>query len=170
MVTQEIKTRYTFPRIPLNIVIPESHPKLGRISNISVVPEIAEYHFTREEMEIRGNYQVIVSYFKPEPESFSKDPRTLQCEFFGNMRVCSDDLLVDSEESLDEGGADARELYTLQLSRPIHTFVDPEFISKPKSFKPVIVVERADLKIAGERSLKGELVLGLANRTRKMGR
>ena len=173
MVIQEIQTSYTFPRIPLTFTIPDNFPELGRISNISVVPEIAEYHFSREEMEIRGRYQITVSYFKMVPESNfpSTGPRALQCEFFGNMTVCSDGFLADSEEgSLPEGDADTRELYTVQFSRQIHTFIDLEFISRPRSFKPAIIVERVDLDIAGERSLKGELVLGLANRVRKSGR
>jgi hypothetical protein len=169
MVVHEIQSSYRFPRIPLSFEIPDSYPELGRISNFSVVPEITEYHFSREEIEIRGRYQITVSYFKRLPEaSFpSTGPRALQCEFFGNMTVCSDGFLVDSEESLPEGNADTRELYTVQFSRPIHTFIDLEFISRPRSFKPVIIVERADLDIAGERTLKGELVLGLANRARK---
>lgn len=172
MVMQGIQTNYTFPRIPLSFMIPDSYPELGRISNISIVPEISEYHFTREEMEIKGIYQISVSYFKhvPEADLPSTGPKALQCEFFGNVKVCSGGFLADSEERLPEGGAGARELYTVQFSRPIHTFIDLEFIGRPRSFKPAIIVERADMDIADGRSLKGELVLGLANRMRKSNR
>lgn len=172
MVMQGIQTNYTFPRIPLSFVIPDSYPELGRISNISVVPEISEYHFTREEMEMQGRYQISVSYFKhvPDADFASTEPRALQCEFFGNMTVCSNGLLADSEERPPESGAGTRELYTVQFNRPIHTFIDLEFIGRPRSFKPAIIVERVDLEIAGGRSLKGELVLGLANRMRKSNR
>lgn len=169
MVIQEIQASYIFPRIPLSFMIPEGYPDLGRISNISVVPEIAEFHFTREEMEMLGGYQISVSYFKTAPEAKSIAPKTLKCEFFGNMTMCSDGFLADSEETLSGCSADTRELYTVQFSRQIHTFIDLEFISRPRSFKPALTIERADLEIADERRLKGELVLGLANRTRKNG-
>ncbi|MDT3699686.1 MAG: hypothetical protein RO469_09670 [Thermincola sp.] len=168
MVIQEIQSSYTFPRIPLSLLVPAGYPELGKISNFSVVPQIAEYRFSREEMEIRGGYQITVSYFKmlSDLKVPVTEPRKLQCEFFDNMTLCANGLLKDAEECSSEGSADTRELYTVEFSRPIHTFIDLEFIGRPRSFRPVIIVESANLEIAGENSLKGELVLGLANRLR----
>jgi hypothetical protein len=119
-------------------------------------------------MEIRGGYQITVSYFKmlSDLKVPVTEPRKLQCEFFDNMTLCANGLLKDAEECSSEGSADTRELYTVEFSRPIHTFIDLEFIGRPRSFRPVIIVESANLEIAGENSLKGELVLGLANRLR----
>lgn len=168
MVIQEIQTSYTFPRIPLSFVIPDDYPEPGRISNVSVIPEIEGYHFTREELEIKGNYQITVSFFKTSPGSIqAAGARPLNCEFFSNLKVSSDGFLADSEETHQESENDAREMYTVHFNRPFHTFIDIEFINRPRSFKPAIVVERVDLDIAGKRELRGELVLGLANRVRR---
>jgi hypothetical protein len=171
MAIQESQASYTFPRIPLNFSIPENYPELERISNISVIPEITDYHFTREEMEIKGSYQIEVSYFKtlPEDNFNSTGSGTTKCEFFGNIRVCSEGLIEDPDASFPEDDADTRELYTVQFSRPFHTFIDLEFIARPRSYRPTITIERADLDIAGKRQLKGELVLGVTNLVRRNG-
>lgn len=171
MAVQDFQKNYIFPRIPLNSTLPDDYPDLGRISNISVAPQIKEYHFSRDELEILGFYEITVSYFKKVslPDHKPAGLKELHCDdFFSSMKIQADGLFGEcGEEVLSGRQENTQELYTVQFTRPFHTFIDLEFITRPRSFKPAIIVEKVELNSEDERILKGELVLGLVNRLRR---
>lgn len=167
MAVQDIQQNYVFPRIPLNLTVPDNYPDIGRVSNISIVPEVKEFKFTRDELELWGSYLVTVSYFKNQPATEFVVHKPCD-QFFSMLKVRSDGMFAECEDDYTSGYKEnSRELYTAHFTRAFHTFVDLEFISKPRSFRPSIVVEKADIDRADERTLKGEVVLGLTNRFRR---
>ncbi len=166
---KEVQKGYVFPRIPLNLTLPEDYPDIGCISNIAVIPEINDFRQGRDEIEIKGSYQVSVSYIKAEtrPHMHVGD-RVLNCkDFFGQLKLQADGLFSEEEdqESRDVSG----ELYTVNFTRPFHTFVDLEAVSRSRYHRPFMAVERVHLEPAEGRLLKGELVLWLATRPRRSG-
>lgn len=169
MVVQEIQKNYVFPRIPLKFQLPDNYPEVGCISSISVVPEIRDFRLNRGEIEIRGSYQVTVSYFEALKQSEPDKLREIKCDdFFSYLQIQADGLITDSGEEPAMGtGQSSQELNTVQFERPFHTFVDLEFISRPRTFKPGLIIERVDLEAGEGHSLKGELVLSLVNRPRR---
>ncbi len=170
MAVQEIQKNYVFPRIPLKFLLPDNYPEVGRISNISVIPKIQKFRFSRDELEIRGVYQITVSYFEALAQSDieSSETRELKCDdFFSNVKLHANGLFRDNEEECLSGTGNAsRDLYSVQFSRPFHTFIDLQFIGRPRVFKPGLVVEKVNLDKDQGHSIKGELVLGLVNKTR----
>lgn len=171
MLFREVQKSYIFPRIPLNLSIPDNYPDMGSISNISVIPEVTNYKYCREELEIEGQYQLAVSYYKAvsEADSGPSELRELECDdFFSHLKLEANGLFADEDQ---EDSVNVRknsaELYTVHFSRPFHTYVDLEFINRPRSFKPAIVVEKVGLIPDTLRKLKGELVLSLINKSRR---
>ena len=171
MALQDIQKNFIFPRIPLSFTLPEEYPEVATISNVSVTPEISGFGFNRDELEIQGTYQVTVSYFKPliRSDEGPAPVRACNCEdFFGSLKLQADGCIAEYEEPSRSGeGKDTHELYTVSFTKPFHTFVDLEFIHRPRSFRPSIVVEKVDLAPADGRGLKGELVFSLTNRNRR---
>ena len=171
MLFREVQKNYIFPRIPLNLVIHESYPDIGSISDITVIPEVTNFKYSREELEIEGQYQLAVSYYKAVSEANNGPPELMELEydnFFSNLKLEADGLFAENDE--DESAnirKNSAELYTVHFTRQFHTYVDLEFISKPRSFKPGIVVEKAEITPDTVRNLKGELVLSLINKSRR---
>lgn len=171
MLFREVQKNYIFPRIPLNLSIPETYPDLGNISNISVTPEVTNFKYSREEMEIEGQYQLAVSYYKAVSETDYGPPELRELEnddFFGHLKLEADGLFADEDQ---DGYVNVRnnstELYTVHFTRRFHTYVDLEFINRPRYFRPGIVVEKVELAPDSTRVLKGELILSLINKSRR---
>lgn len=171
MLFREVPKNYVFPRIPLNLTIPDNYPDLGSISNITVIPELTNFKYSREELEIRGQYQVAVSYYKAlsEEDYGPRELRELECDdFFSHLKLEADGLFADDDqEDAVNVRKNSAELYTVHFTREFHTYVDLEFINKPRSFKPGIVVEKAELAPDNARTVKGELVLSLINKSKR---
>lgn len=165
----DVKRNYIFPRVPLNFLLPENYPNAGNISNVSVVPEVKSFRFIRNEMEIHGSYSLIVSYYKAdaqtdlEPEVYSE--LSDDDDFFSHLKMQADGLFADGSEKTPSKQNNS-ELYSVNFSRPFHTFVDLEFVNRPRNFKPGITVENVNLETVDGRLIKGDLVLGLINRNR----
>lgn len=169
MVVKDTNKNYIFPRVPINIEIPEDYPDIGEISNISVIPQLSDYSFNRGELELWGSYQVIVSYKKSAPQTWDEPAELcdLSCdEFFSHLRLQADGLFTEEPHQSNQREA-ASELYTIQFTRPLHTYVSQDAISKPRFFRPLITVERIEAKTSEKRKIKAELVLALINRTRR---
>ena len=170
MTVGETKKMIVFPRIPLKLNLPSGYPNPGKISNISIVPEISEYRVSRSEMEIKGSYQITVSYFQGRDKEDQALPKLKEVEsddFFCHLRLQADGLFADEEDNYSGSTGRGTELYTVHYKRPFHTFVDIHLIERPRQYKPGMVVEKADLSSDGSGSLSGELVLGLVNRARR---
>lgn len=171
MLASEIQKTYIFPRIPLNFKLPESYPDADVISNISVIPEITGFKYTRNEIELDGRYTVAVSFYKAEPEQSADADESFDSEaddFFSNLKLEENGLISDrSDEAAAKPRRNSLELYTVHFTRPFHTYVDLEFIPRPRSFRPGMVVDKAGLKPFDGRNLKGELILGLINKPRR---
>ncbi|MBU7007812.1 hypothetical protein [Phosphitispora fastidiosa] len=169
MTVGETKKMIVFPRIPLKLNLPSGYPKAGKISNISIAPEISEYRVSRSEMEIKGSYQITVSYFQACDKEDQTPPELKEVEnddFFCHLRLQADGLFVDEEDDYSGNTGLGAELYTVHYTRPFHTFVDIQLIERPRQYKPGMIVEKADLTSDGS-GLSGELVLGLVNRARR---
>lgn len=167
MVIKESQKSYVFPRVPLNISLPKDYPDIGEISNVTVIPEINDYRYNRNELELWGSYQLFISYQKAQPgaDEEPEELRELECdEFFSHLKLQADGLFRDEEQL---SAQKASELYTVQFTRTFHTYVSTDFISRPRLFKPLIIVERVDVKSKDNRSIKGELVLGMINKPRR---
>lgn len=167
MVIKENQKSYIFPRVPLNITLPEDYPDIGEISNVTVIPEINDYKFNRSELELWGSYQLIISYQKKQPgkEEEPEELNELECdEFFSHLKLEADGLFRDEEQL---NAQTASELYTVRFTRPFHTYVSTDFITRPRLFKPLIIVERIDVKSKDNRLIKGELVLEMINKPRR---
>lgn len=171
MSVRDIPRSFIFPRIPLDLLLPESYPDLGKISNISVIPEIKETKFHSAELEIAGDYQVAVSYFNDvtQTETDYSTAHEMKCEdFFSHLKVHANGLLGETEENVEMKVAPKQsELYTVHFIRPFHTYIDYEQLDRPRYFRPGIAVEDVNFEKTGARSLKGHLTLGLINRTRR---
>lgn len=171
MAIPKVWKSYVFPRIPLKFELPESYPGAGKISSVTVVPKIRNFRFERDELEIKGSYQVTVSYFKafPEPIPYPVEQAELQYDgFFSHLKLQSDGFFADREEDYPAGPVNpAAELYTVQFLRPLHTFIDLEFVGRTRNYRPGLVVEKVEVEGGEGRLLKGELVLGLVNRGRR---
>lgn len=170
MTVVETKKMIVFPRIPLKLNLPPGYPNVGKISNISIAPEISEYRVSRGEMEINGSYQITVSYFQArekEDQGLPEQKEPENDDFFCHLRLQADGLFADEEDNYSGNTGRGTELYTVHYTRPFHTFVDIHLIERPRQYKPGMVVERADLSCDGFGSLSGELVLGLVNRARR---
>ena len=170
MVLEDTQKGYPFPRIPLNLQLPDNYPDVERISSITVTPEIKDIRYNQEEMEIKGIYQVAVSYFRAgqkERESAMEPNDLCVDEFFSYLKLQDDGLFVedDDEESLVIG-ANKRELYTASFIRSFHTFVDLEYLGQPAHSKPLMVVDKVELLPEGHRVLRGELFLELVSKNR----
>ena len=168
-----INERFVFPRIPLRFSLPEGYPNVGRILNVSVEPEITEYRIRQGELEIKGSYQVTISYFEALSEEEQGPPELRELEeddFFCHLRLETDGLFTDEDDGNSKTGNITSELYTVHFLRPIHTIVDTQFIGRPRYYRPGIAVERAEVTGDGRREIKGELVLSLANRGRRRSR
>lgn len=174
MAFEDSEKTYLFPRIPLRLNLPDGYPDVGAISNISVLPEIADYRITQDELELKGNYQINVSYFKKRPASEQAEEEVAELsydQFFSALKVKDDGLFADDDErEAPAAGRGNRELYTVSFERPFHTYVDLEFINPPRSFKPVLMVDKISLEPGDDRILKGELLLELSGRTRGRNR
>ncbi len=171
MLAGEVQKTFVFPRIPLSFNLPDDYPDAGLISNISVTPEITNFKYTREEIELEGRYTVAVSFYKTQSEAGNEAedfPENEPDDFFSRLKLEDNGLLCDcSGEAKAKARQDSSELYTVHFSRQFHTFVDLEFITKPRSFRPGMVVEKAGLEIIDRRTLKGELIFGLINKPRR---
>ncbi len=171
MVVSEMPKTYIFPRVPLKLTLPDNYPEIDLIASISVFPEIKDFRFLREELEIEGSYLVSVSYFKASPQTGVQSAKTGTLpgdDFFGSLKLQADGLFADdAEEYLTGTTKTCPELYTVEFSRPLHTFIDLELISHPRTYKPGLVIEKVDLEASGARSFRGELVLGLINKARR---
>ncbi len=167
----DTKNVIIFPRIPLKLTLPQDYPCVGRISNVSVVPEISDYRISRGEMEIKGSYQITISYMKtPDKEEDQGPPELKELEnddFFCHLRLQADGLFADAEDNYPGDSETGAELYTVHYTRPFHTYVDLHMIDRPRQYKPGMVVEKADFRCDGPDSFRGELVLGLVNRARR---
>lgn len=174
MLFREIQKNYIFPRIPLNLSIPDTYPDLGSISNITVIPEVTNFKYSREELEIEGQYQLAVSYYKAVSDTEYGPPelRELECDdFFSHLKLEADGLFADEEQADSVNGRkNSAELYSIDFTRQFHTFVDLEFINRPRSFRPGIIVENVELVADTVRNLKGELILSLVNKSRRHSR
>ncbi len=170
MAIRDIEKTFVFPRIPLNFELPENYPEVGKILNISIVPEITHFRFGRDELEIKGEYQIAVSYIKGQSDSGTDklENREFCDNFFSILKIQSNGLFTDDEpESSLINSKTSPELYTVHFNRSFHTYLDLEVIPRPRFFRPGMVVERAHLERNGGRTLKGELVLGLVNVARR---
>lgn len=171
MLAGDIQKTYIFPRIPLNFKLPEDYPDAGVISNFSVTPEITNFKYNRDEIELEGKYTVVVSFYKTEPEPVSSTdvlPESEADDFFSRLELKENGLLSEySGKAASKIKRNSLELYTVHFSREFHTFVDLEFITRPRVFRPGMVVEKAGFESVDGRNLKGEIVLGLINRPRR---
>ncbi|PKM81415.1 MAG: hypothetical protein CVU89_09185 [Firmicutes bacterium HGW-Firmicutes-14] len=171
MALRDIQKSYIFPRIPLRLELPENYPDIGNISNVSVVPEIKVYRYSREGLEIKGSYQIIVSYFSALPnedEEVTEFRELEEDDFFSHLKLQADGLFAETDDTGTGGEAGFPELYTVHFSRAFHTFVEPETVNGFVNFKPGMVVEKINLNDSEEgRLLKGELVFGLVNMPKK---
>lgn len=171
MLAADIQKTYIFPRIPLNFNLPESYPDAGVVSNISVIPEITSFKYTRDELELEGNYMVAVAFYKTQQKQGIDTEESSESEpddFFSRLKLGDNGLLSDcSGEAAAKIRQNLMELYTVHFTRQFHTYVDLEFVPRPRSFRPGMVVEKAGLEPVDGRNLKGELVLGLINRPRR---
>lgn len=167
---QEIRKNFIFPRIPLKFSLPEDYPDVGSIANAAVVPEITGFKFTRNELELEGNYQLAISYYKIQGSVGDGPPELKDLEtddFFSHLKLEADGLFAEANNEEGKVTQQAAELYTIHFSKPFHTFVDLEFINRPRTFRPAIVVENVELEPSGGRDIKGQLVLGLINQPRR---
>jgi len=93
----ETKKMIVFPRIPLKLNLPPGYPNVGKISNISIAPEISDYRVSRGEMEIKGSYQITVSYFQAREKEDQDLPEQKEPEnddFFCHLRLQTDGLFA----------------------------------------------------------------------------
>ncbi|WP_418791350.1 hypothetical protein [Phosphitispora sp. TUW77] len=170
MMVSNIKNRIVFPRIPLKLSLPSGYPDVGKISNISIDPEITDFRHISGEIEIKGYYQITVSYFQARNEEDLDPPELKELEndnFFCHLKLQADGLFAEEEDNCSGKAGIGTELYTVHYSKPFHTYVDINLIDRARQFRPGMVVERVDLVSDEPGSLSGELVLGLVNRTRR---
>ncbi len=168
MAIRHIEKSFVFPRIPLHFKLPDNYPDLGRISNVSVIPEIRHFRFGREELEIKGEYQIAVSYTRPKADTDKYENTETFDDFFSILKIQSNGLLADEETGdKSEEFKDFPELYTVHFTKPFHTYLDMHLIYRPRFFKPGMVVESMHLEISDDRTMKGQLVLGLVNTARR---
>lgn len=173
MALEDNQKNYLFPRIPLTLILPDNYPDAGGISNISVIPKIGDYRLGQDELEIIGSYRINVSYFKGNSAA-EKPPAAAELkydQFFSALKVQENGLFAEDEDPPASPEVPAgKELYTVSFSKSFHTYVDRQEINPPRSFKPVMVVDKINLWPEGGRVLKGELLLELVNRSRRSNR
>ncbi len=151
---------YTFPRIPLKLVLPSDMPAIHYVLNYSVVPTVEGMTTNRRETELVGHFTIKINYCGVKEDGTANQAAGNCGCFFEGLQMMSCGLLGETEGEANQvqGLLAKSKPYSWEWKENIHTYIEAG-----NRFRMPVVLKVKDCKCKPieKRVLSGYLTLCL---------